>query len=209
MRRGLGLEPGEWWGQGGAAGAAAGAGGASGLPAQSHLDCTPRAEDRGWDLSFCHGVRGSVPSMTQHCFCSASAALVLGWLLFAPTLWGPVVRQPQLPVVEVGGPPTGPAAPDVPAQGDGGKWSIRFGTAWGDLWVHRGDAPAAMVALEPEGVGRREGVGAEGNVFEERAPAHPSGWLDEAPGLCGARIGRALLGWTETPSSTGKLKSRA
>ena len=52
-------------------------------------------------------------------------------------------------------------------------------------------------------------MGAEGSIFEERAPAHPLGWLDEAPGLCGARIRRALLGWTETPSSTGKLKSRA
>lgn len=131
MRRGLGLEPGEWWGQGGAAGAAAGAGGASGLPAQSHLDRTPRAEDRGRDPSFCHGVRGSVPLTTQHCFYSASAALVLSWLLFAPMLWGPVVRQPQLPVVEGGGPPTRPAAPDVPAQGDGGKQSICFGAAWG------------------------------------------------------------------------------
>lgn len=66
-----------------------------------------------------------------------------------------------------------------------------------------------MVAPEPEGAGRREGAGAEGSVFEEGAPAHPSGWLDEAPGLCGARIWRALLGWTETLSSTGKLKSRA
>lgn len=206
MRRGLGLEPGEWWGQGGAAGAAADAGGASGLPAQSHLDCAPRAEDRGRDLSFCHGVRGSVPSMMQHCFYSASA-LVLGWLLFAPTLWGPLVRQPQLPVVEGGGPPTRPAAPDVPAQGDGGRRSIRFGAAWGPsgsteetllppwwLWNQR----------EQEGE-----CGAEGSIFEERAPAHPLGWLDEAPGLCGARIRRALLRWTETLSSTGKLKSRA
>ena len=108
---------------------------------------------------------------------------------------GPAVRHPELLVVGGGGPLTGPAAPVVPAQGDGGGRSIASVLPGGPLGPpSRPDAPAAIAAQEPEGVGRREGAGVEGSVFEERAPAHPSGWSDEAPGLCGARIGRILLG---------------
>lgn len=47
----------------------------------------------------------------------------------------------------------------------------------------------------------------EGSVLKSGTPAHPSGWSDEAPSLCGALIGKILLGG-QNPVFMGEPKSR-
>lgn len=118
-------------------------------------------------------------------------------LLLCPST-GPAVRHPELLVVGGGGPLTGPAAPVVPASREAGWWAEHplqycLGGPLGP--PSRPGSSCAIVAREPEGAGGERARRGGGQAsLKSGTPAHPSGWSDEAPSLCGALIGKILLG---------------